>query len=43
MTPPNAKFDVDQRRSGIRRTALIVGALALAIYVLFFLQKVIWH
>ena len=36
-------FQTDQRRAGIRRTAWMVGGLALAIFVLFFLQQGIWR
>jgi hypothetical protein len=39
----HANFDNDQRRAGIRRTVLIVGAIALAIFVLFFVKQGIWH
>ena len=43
MTDQHASFDSDQRRAGIRRTAWIVGGVALAILVLFFLKQGIWH
>ena len=33
--------EIDARRRGVRRTALLVGALALAIYVLFMLSGAI--
>jgi hypothetical protein len=33
----------DQRRAGIRRTAWIVGGIALAIFVLFFVKQGVWH
>jgi hypothetical protein len=36
-------LDLDQRRAGIRRTAWIVGGIAFAIFVLFFLQQGIWR
>jgi len=36
-------FDTDQRRAGIRRTAWVVGAFALAMFVLFFVKQAIWH
>jgi len=39
----HANFDNDQRRAGIRRTVLIGGAIALAIFVLFFIKQGIWH
>ena len=37
----NAMSIADARRRGVRRTALAVGALALAIYVLFMLSWMI--
>ena len=43
MKTDSANFDNDQRRAGIRRTAWIVGGIALAIFVLFFLKQGIWH
>ena len=43
MTNQPANFDSDQRRAGIRRTVWLVGALALAIFVLFFLKMAVWH
>ena len=43
MTRPTANFDIDQRRAGIRRTVWIMGGVALAIFVLFFLKQGIWH
>ena len=43
MTNQHANFDSEQRRAGIRRTVWIVGGIALAILVLFFLEKGIWH
>jgi hypothetical protein len=42
MNQQHANFDIDQRRSGVRRTAWIVAGIALAIYVLFFVHSV-WH
>ena len=39
----SANFDPDQRRAGIRRTVWIVGGIAFAIFVLFFLQQGIWR
>jgi hypothetical protein len=39
----HANFDNDQRRAGIRRTVLIVGGIALAIFVLFFVKQGFWH
>ena len=43
MSKQHANFDIDQRRAGARRTAWIVGGIALAIYVLFFLKQGVWH
>ena len=43
MTDQHANFDLDQRRAGIRRTAWIVGSIAFAILVLFFLKQAVWH
>ena len=43
MSQQHANFDNDQRRAGIRRTAWVVGGIALAIFVLFFLKQGIWH
>ena len=43
MNQQHANFDPDQRRAGIRRTAWIVGSIAFAIFVLFFLQQGIWR
>jgi hypothetical protein len=31
------------QRAGIRRTALIVGGVACAIFVLFFVKQLFWH
>ena len=42
MTQQHANFDTDQRRAGIRRTVWIVGALAVAILVLFVVKQVLW-
>jgi hypothetical protein len=42
-TAASTNFDTDQRRAGIRRTAWIVGGIALAMFVLFFLKQGIWH
>ncbi|HEX6833749.1 MAG TPA: hypothetical protein VF132_09490 [Rudaea sp.] len=35
--------DLEHRRAGIRRTAWIVGGIAFAIFVLFFVKQGIWH
>jgi len=43
MAQQHANFDTDQRRAGIRRTAWVVGAFALAMFVLFFVKQAIWH
>ena len=42
MNQQSANFDNEQRRAGIRRTALIVGGIALAIFVLFFVKQGLW-
>lgn len=39
MNSQHIKFDPDRRRAGIRRTAWIVGGIAFAIFVLFFLEQ----
>jgi hypothetical protein len=39
----NPKFDRQAQRAGIRRTAWIVGAVAVAVFVLFFVKQGIWH
>jgi hypothetical protein len=39
MSQQQIKFDPDQRRAGIRRTAWIVGGIAFAIFVLFFVEQ----
>ena len=33
----------EQRRAAIRRTVWIVGGIALAIFVLFFIKQFFWH
>jgi hypothetical protein len=43
MNQQHSSFGNDQRRAGIRRTAWIVGAVALAMFVLFFVKQGIWH
>ena len=43
MSNQHANLDNDQRRAGVRRTVWIVGGIALAIFVLFFLKQGIWH
>jgi hypothetical protein len=43
MTNHQANLNIDQRRAGIRRTVWIMGGIALAIFVLFFLKQGIWH
>ena len=32
-----------EQRAGIRRTVWIVGGVALAIFVLFFVKQAFWH
>ena len=39
MIDPSAHFHDDQRRAGIRRTVWIVGGIAFAILVLFFVHQ----
>jgi len=39
VSQQHANFDPEQRRAGIRRTAWIVGGIAFAIFVLFFLEQ----
>ena len=43
MTQQHANIDLDQRRAGIRRTVWIVGGLAFAFLLGFFLKQGIWH
>ena len=43
MNSQHMNFDPDQRRAGIRRTAWIVGAIAVAIFVLFFVEQGVLH
>jgi hypothetical protein len=43
VSQQHANFDPEQRRAGIRRTAWIVGAIAVAIFVLFFLEQGVLH
>ena len=43
MKAQHANFDYEQRRAGIRRTAWIVGGIAVAMFVLFFVKQAIWH
>jgi hypothetical protein len=33
----------EQRRAGIRRTVWIVGGVAFAMFVLFFVKQFFWH
>jgi hypothetical protein len=42
MHQQTASTNLDQRR-GIRRTALIMAAIALTIFVLFFVQQAFWR
>jgi hypothetical protein len=42
MNNSHANSNLDQRR-GIRRTALIMAAVALTIFVLFFVQQAFWR
>jgi hypothetical protein len=43
MNKQHASFDIEQRRAGARRTAWIVGGIALTILVLFFLRQGLWQ
>jgi len=42
MKGHSANFDYEQRRAGIRRTAWIVGGIAVAMFVLFFVKQGLW-
>jgi hypothetical protein len=42
MNHPTASTNLDQRR-GVRRTAWIMAAIALTIFVLFFVQQAFWR
>jgi hypothetical protein len=42
MNRPTATFDIEKRRAGIRRTALALGGVALAIFLLF-CASAVWH
>ncbi|MDR3387387.1 MAG: hypothetical protein P4L92_10075 [Rudaea sp.] len=37
------KFDPAERRAAVRRTVWIMAAIALTIFVLFFIKQGIWH
>lgn len=43
MNTQQLKFDSTQRRVGIRRTVWITAAVALTIFVLFFVKQGLWH
>jgi len=43
MTSTPANFDDRQRRAGIRRTALLVAGVAVAMYLMFFFKQLFWH
>lgn len=43
MNTQQLKFDPNQRRAGIRRTVWIAAAVALTIFVLFFVKLGFWH
>ena len=43
MTNTHANLNSEQQRAGIRRTAWIVGGIALAMFVLFIVKQLIWH
>ena len=42
MNQQTASTNLDQRR-GIRRTAWIMTAVAMTIFMLFFVQQAFWH
>ena len=42
MSNLQANLNLDQRR-GVRRTAWIMAAIALTIFVLFFVQQAFWR
>jgi len=37
------KFDRNQRRAAVRRTVWIMAAIAVTIFVLFFVKQGVWH
>jgi hypothetical protein len=43
MNQNRPKIDLQAQRAGIRRTAWIVGGIAVGVFVLFFLKQGIWH
>jgi len=43
MNASPVNIDLQQRRAGIRRTVVIVGGIALTIFVLFFVKQFFWH
>ena len=43
MNQQTASTNPDQRRAGIRRTVWITGAMALTMFVLFFIKQFFWH
>ena len=43
MNNQQRRFDPNQRRAAVRRTAWIVAGVAVAIYLLFFLKQGFWH
>ena len=43
MSNTHANLNLDHRRAGIRRTAWIMAAVALTIFVLFFVQQAFWR
>jgi hypothetical protein len=43
MNQQAASTNLDHRRAGIRRTAWIMAAVAVTIFVLFFVQQAFWR
>ena len=43
MTQPQRAPDESRQRRAIKRTAWIVGAVAVAMYVLFFIRQGLWR
>jgi hypothetical protein len=43
MNEQHVKFDPAERRAAVRRTVWIMSAIALGIFVLFFIKQGIWQ
>jgi hypothetical protein len=43
MKSSQLKFDPAERRAAVRRTVWIMGGIAFAIFVLFFVKQGVWH